>query len=337
VQVTYALSKLVGILLVVQFGISLQAALVVNAAATVIGFLCLLPGTAPPWQGVSLEKIRPLLSVGTPIGFYHLLLSVRAWLLLWVLQIISPESEKVAIGVFLAAWNIAKVPSLALTQITTVIFPSFSRALALNNPRLAGRYIHQALRFAFLLNLPVCLVLATRPEALMQWIYSRDFSGGGTVLCLLVVGEALRVFHAILGTILTAAGEARKASIVALLSFVPYVSVLLLSIPVWGTVGAAASGAVILAICAIIYGVMIWKRFGALMNTRSALNIVFAGCLMFLVYALISRLNVLFILPYAGALTAYVASLFLFREIRRDDFAVFLPWMRAKPSPVSDV
>ncbi len=336
-QIIYALSKLVGILLLIQFGISLEAALLVNAAATVVGLLCLLPGTAPPWQGACLDKIRPLLAVGLPIGFYHVLLSLRSWLLLWTLQIMSPDSEKAAVGVFFAAWNIAKVPSLALNQITTVILPSLSRALALNDTQLVGRYIHQALRFGLLFTLPVCLVLATEPDALMQWIYSRDFSGGGAVLAWLVVGEALRVFHAILGTILAAAGEARKASVVTILSFIPYIPVLVFFVPVWGGIGAAVSGALILTVCAATFGVIIWKRFGTLMNGRSAFNIGLSGCLMFLVFALVSQLDVLFVLPYAAGLIAYAVSLLSFHEITQEDFAIFLPWMRAKPSAVSDI
>jgi O-antigen/teichoic acid export membrane protein len=334
-QIIYAATKLAGILLIVQFGISLEAALFVNAAATVIGLLCLLPGTAPPWQGACLEKIRPLLAVGIPIGFYHFLLSLRGWLLLWMLQIMSPDSEKAAVGVFIAALNIAKLPSLALSQITTVILPSLSRALALNNANLAGRYIHQALRFGVILNLPICLVLAAQPEALMQLIYSRDFSGGGSVLCWLVVGEALRVIHAILGTILAAAGEARKTAVVTLLSFVPYIAMLLVLISAWGSIGAAVSGAVIVALCVVVFGIMIWKQFGSLMNSRSAGNIGLAGCLMFLVFALVSQLDVLIILPYAAGLITYAASLIVFHEITRDDLATFLPWMRLKPNPVS--
>jgi O-antigen/teichoic acid export membrane protein len=296
----------------------------------------LLPDTVPPWQGACLEKIRPLLSVGIPIGFYHVLLSLRSWLLLWMLQIMSPDSEKATIGIFFAAWNIAKVPSLALTQITTVILPSVSQALALNNERLARHYIHQAVRFGFMLNLPVCLVLATRPDALMQWIYSRDFSGGGTVLCLLVVGEALRVFHAVFGTILAAAGEARTAAFVTIASFIPYIALLLWLIPAWGAIGAAVCGAAIVAACAVIFGVIIWKRFGALINKRSAYNILLAGGLMFLVFGLISSLDVWFIFPYAGGLIAYVGWLLISHEITQHDVATFVPWMRVKPVSVSD-
>jgi O-antigen/teichoic acid export membrane protein len=251
-----------------------------------------------------------------------------------MLQILSSDSEKAAVGVFVAAWNIAKVPSLALTQITTVMLPSISKALARRNEPLARHYLHQALRFGLILNLPVCVVLTTQPDALMQWVYSRDFSGGGTVLCLLVIGEALRVFHAILGTTLEAAGEARTAAVVTVASFVPYIAVLLLFIPRWGTTGAAASSAAVVAVCVIVFGVIIWQRFGALMNTRSACNIALAGCLMLLVFILLSKIDIWFVLPYAASLIAYVGCLIISREITQEDFATFVPGMRAKATSV---
>ena len=50
---------------------------------------------------------------------------------------------------------------------------------------------------------------------------------------------------------------------------------------------------------------MVWKRFGALMNRRSACNIGVAGGLMFLIFALLADFDALFILPYAGGLAAY--------------------------------
>jgi hypothetical protein len=120
-----------------------------------------------------------------------------------------------------------------------------------------------------------------------------------------------------------------------MLSFVPYIAMLLVLIPAWGAIGAAVSGALIVALCVGIFGVMIWKRFGTLMNGRSAGNIGLAGCLMFLVFALVSKLDVLFVLPYAAGLITYVASLIAFHEITREDLATFLPWMRVKPNPVS--
>ena len=117
----------------------------------------------------------------------------------------TPASEAATIGIFVAAFSIARVPAMVLATVTTVILPSLSRALALNDQSLARRYINQALRFGVILYLPVCLVFLTQPEKLIQWIFSKDFSGGGVILSLLVAEAGLRVVDAILGAALNAA------------------------------------------------------------------------------------------------------------------------------------
>jgi stage V sporulation protein B len=343
-HVVYALTKLVGVLLIIRFGLSVESALLVNVAATIIGLACLSPGiglgrlfagSGLRWQGGWLEQVKPLACAATPMGTYYFVLGLRGELILWTLQAMSPSSEKTVIGVFVAAFNIARVPSMILTTVTTVILPSLSRALAVNDEPLAKRYINQALRFGFILYLPVCLVFMAQPEQIMQWIYSKDFSGGGVILSLLIAGEGLRVVHAILGAVLNGAGEARKAAIVTTVSLVPTLAMLILFIDFWGGAGAALSSTIVTLASCVILGALVWRRFGTLMNRRSAYNIGGAGCLMFLVFALLSNLDGIFILHYAGSLAMYFTFLVVFQEITRRDFAAFLPWIKLKPYEVS--
>ena len=334
-QIMYAFAKLAGVLLLIVFGVSLENALLVNVTATIVGLACLFPGGGLRWQGRSLEQIKPLVSAATPMGLYYFALGLRGSLILWTLQVMSPASSGTVIGLFVAAFNIARVPSMVLTTVTTVILPSLSRALAVNDEPLARRYINQALRFGFILYLPVSLILMAQPEKLMQWIYSKDFSGGGMILSLLVAGEGIRVVHAVLGAALNAAGEARKAAIVTSASLIPALGMLILFIDLWGGAGAALSSAIVTLASCVILGVLVWRRFGTLMTRRSAYNIGGAGCLMFVVFALLSNLDGVFILPYAGALATYFTFLVVFQEITRQDFAAFLPWVKLKPYEVS--
>ena len=334
-QVIYAFTKLAGVLLLVRFGLSVESALLVNVAATIAGLAWLLPGGGLRWQARWLEQVKPLVSAATPMGLYYFVLGVRDSLILWTLQVMTPASEAATIGIFVAAFSIARVPSMVLTTVSTVILPSLSRALALNDESLARRYINQALRFGVILYLPVCLVFLAQPEKLIQWIFSKDFSGGGVILSLLVVEAGLRVVHAILGAALNAAGEARKAAVVTVATIVPALAMLVLLIYYRGAAGAALSSVVTILASCVILGALVWNRFGALMNKRSACNIGVAGGLMFLIFALLSGLDGLFILPYAGGLAAYVTSLLVFQEITRQDFAAFVPWIKLKRYEVS--
>jgi O-antigen/teichoic acid export membrane protein len=216
------------------------------------------------------------------------------------------------------------------------MLPSVSRAVALNDEPLAGRYINQALRFAVLLYVPVCLVFMSQPDEIMGWIYSKDFSGGGVILSLLVGAEGIRLVHGILGTALVAAGEARKAAIVIIVSLIPALAILIFFINIWGGIGAALGSALIAVMSTAILGFLVYRRFGAFINKRSAWNIALAGCLMLLVFTLLSNLELFFFLPCVGGLATYFISLIAFREITRQDFAAFAPWMRVGSYEVSN-
>jgi stage V sporulation protein B len=339
-QVLYALAKLVGVLLLVRFGVSVQSALLVNVAATITGLSCLLlgAGTARFFKRAAfqtqerwVEQIKPLAVAATAMGTYYFVLGLRSELILWTLKGMSSDSKAAVVGLFVAALNIARVPSMILTTVTTVILPSLSRAVAVNDAPLARRYINQALRFGVILYLPVCLVFMAQPEKLMQWIYSKDFSGGGIILSLLVAGEGLRVVHAILGAILNAAGEARKAAIITIASLVPALGLLILFIEFWGGPGAALSSVVItLSSCGIL-GTLVWRRFHTFMDKQSVINITLAACCMFLAFTLLSNVELFFLVPYAGAVATYFIVLVILHEITRRDFAAFIPWIKLKP------
>ena len=268
-QVIYAITKLAGVLLLVRFGLSVENALLVNVAATIVGLTWLLPGGGLRWQGRWLEQVKPLASAATPIGLYYFVLGLRGELILWTLQAMSPSSEGAMIGVFVAAFNIARVPSTVLTRVTTVILPSLSRALALKDESLASRYIDRALRFGTMLYLPVCLILLAQPEKLIQWIFSKDFSGGVVILRCSSAREGLRVVHAMWAPSRwrrrSAQHSRRDHS-----ALVPSLAILILLIDLWGAAGAALSSVVTILASCVILGVFVWRRFGTLMNNRGA-------------------------------------------------------------------
>jgi stage V sporulation protein B len=334
-QIVYGLTKLAGVLLLARYGLSLENALMLNVAATSMGLACLFPGVAAArlfgpgriqWHWRWQEQVKPLASAATAMGLYYFVLGLRGQLILWTLQIMSPASTTAMVGLFVAALSIARVPSMILATVTTVILPSLSRALALNDEALARRYINQALRFGVIAYLPVCLVLMAQPETIMQWIYSSDFAGGGVILAVLVAGEGLRVIQAVLGAVLNGAGQARKATIITTVSLVPALGMLVLFIHLWGGVGAALAGAATTLTSSVVLGVLVWRRFGTLMHRRSARNIAVAGGLMFSVFALVSSREGVVLLAYVAALATYGTLLVVLREVTRHELAAFVPW-----------
>jgi hypothetical protein len=110
---------------------------------------------------------------------------------------------------------------------------------------------------------------------------------------------------------------------------------LIFLIHIWDGTGAALSSTLTVLMSTVILGALVWKRFGTFMDKRSGYNIGVAGCLMFLVFALLSNFELFFFVPCGGGLVAYFASLLLSNEITRQDVAVVVPWKRVKPYEAS--
>jgi O-antigen/teichoic acid export membrane protein len=327
-HVAYALAKLIGVLVIIHLGVSLQKALLVNISASIVGAVFLLSSTSLRSAGRWLVRVSSIVAIAAPLGLYsiaHLLLSS---LDLWTLQAMSPASEVASIGVFVAALNIARVPAFALSAVCIVLLPSVAKAVALGDVPLVKRYINQALRFFCILYLPICLVLMARPEEFMQWVYSNQFTGGGVVLSMLLVSQGLWAVHATFGSVLIAAGKARNIAAVMGLSIMPALPIFAVLVYFWGNLGAAVANTVMPFFAILIFGMLLQQQFGMFLDRRSMGNIGLAGTLMFLVHALLSPSEDMLILSPLVSLVVYIATLILAGEITQQDFAVFLAWKK---------
>jgi len=332
-RITYAVSKLVGVVTIIYLGISVEKALLANAFATLGGIIFLLSRIRLQGKERWLARMSPIISMAVPIGFYSFSLPILSWLNLWMLQVMSSPAQVATIGVFVAALNIARVPGLTLSTVVTVLLPSVSRATARNDMALAGRYINQALRFFIILYLPACLVLMARPEQLMQWIYSAKFSGGGSLLSILIVGSGLSILVTILAAILIAAGRVKVTAVISSLSLIPSLFVVGIFVKLWGAWGAAWSAVIIPLFVIPLFYLIIVQHFGTFLNKRSMFNIGLSGTLMFLVDVLLPHGQGVFVLLHIVSLTAYVVSLIILGEIGPKDFALFMPWKISSDRP----
>ncbi len=329
-QVAYAFAKFVGVLSLMVIGVSLEKALIINVASTLIGCAFLLPKIGLRWHGGWLTKMAPLIAVAVPIGLYYFPLMLRSSLLLGTLRLVLPDSEEASVGILMAAVNIARVPAFALATVTVVILPSISKALARDDVALARQYLQQALRFFAIMFLPGCFVLTVESEALMRFIYSEAFAGGGFLLGLLVISEGLYTIQAILGSVLHGAGEMRKTAVVIIFSLIPYLALLVGLTHLAGAVGAAWAAVITPLIGIGVFGVMIGKRFGPLLPRDRVVKIALAGGLMFGVEALLPDVEGWSMLLHGVGLAVYALTLIVCREVTWEDVNTILPAKRAE-------
>lgn len=214
--ILYSTAKVGGVLLLIMIGVSVQSALVVNVLATVAALLFLFSRYRP---GIAFEGgavIKSILRVAVPIGLYivvnRFVLSSHLWSLKW-LGNASDES----VGLYVAAWNVAQLPTVVTFVITGVLLASVSAALGKNDTGLAHRYLQSAGRFVVLVLLPMCALGALDAKPIMEFIFSSDYSDGGRFLALLLCSYGL---FALLDTFMHAMLAANDHRRVAAVQFI---------------------------------------------------------------------------------------------------------------------
>jgi len=321
--VVYALAKFAGVWLIIQLGVSIEKALIVNVVTTVVGIGFLLTPLADRRTSEWRRAVRPILRIAGPMAVYSLFLMMSGNLNLWLLQLVR-SAETGMTGVYLAALNIARVPGFGLVAVAAVILPSISRAVADEDRELVRRYIYQALRFFLLLYLPVAFAVGLLSEEVMRLAYGAKYSGGGSLLALLLISEGFNTVAAILGSVLVAVGRVWRAAAIACLSVavaIPLTAGLALKL---GALGAALAGAIGGPIGLILMGWIIRKEYGPLLQERTALNALVAAGLMALTALFLAGDLPTKVLIISAGVGLYGGALLVLGEITTRDIEPFI-------------
>lgn len=323
----YGITKLVGILIALLLGLSIFWALIVNILGTVGALLFL--ATRLPLRSFrpSFANVRPILQLALPVGLLLLASQLLANLDLWSLKIIGSETGEI-IGNYVAALNIAKVPALVFSVVNGVVLPSVSMALAQKDMALTRRYVQGAGRFLWITLLPSCVLLALTAEDLMVLLYSDRYSAGASFLTLQVFAFALFGAKQVFSEMLIAAGHAYHATAAMILS-IPVALVLnFLLISHFGAMGASSALALTAFFAAAITGILVFRRFGSLMEPSTFFKVVLATALLALAATQITATGPLLLLKYFFLLALYGSVLFLLRELTWYDLQPLALWRR---------
>ena len=135
----YGLTKVVGTLVLFASGtVSVEGALIVNIAASVIGLGFLLPWGGGRILRPSLAEQLPILRLALPVALGDVGVQTLLGLDLWSLNALGAAIPAEVKGQYVAALNLARVPNLLAFVLASVLIPSISRALA-DNDRATAR------------------------------------------------------------------------------------------------------------------------------------------------------------------------------------------------------
>lgn len=323
--IIYAAAKAAGILVLLGVGLSVASALIVNAIASIVGLMFMF--TVISFRNIfpAFAFVAPILKLAFPMGLYTIGWIGILNLDIWCLKIFGKDVEATSMGLYIGAANLAKVPSIAAFAMTAVLIPSIARSLFLNDLSLTKNYVQSSMRFLALTLLPICTLVAMTAEDVMALVYSDIYSAGALYLILLIFGHGFMLtFLATFCAILTAKGEAYLAAF-TVWALVPCGFLLnILFVPELGAIGAGRAKLVTGILGACFAGLLIYSRFGTLINIASIGKILLANAVVVLGALKVGGEGFWLLPKYFLILGSYIAVLILLKEIKKVDLRLLV-------------
>jgi O-antigen/teichoic acid export membrane protein len=325
-DVLYSVTKLGGIVLLLALWLSVPGALVVNVLASVGAMLFVMSRVSIKMLQPAYDLIGPLIRFALPLGLYMLGVQTIRNLDLWFLKVLSPGKEASTIGLYVAARNVAIVPSVILMVVSDVLLPSLSRALAKNDTELSRRYIQGGVRFLWILVLPIALLFMLTAQEIMVLLYSSSFGEGGIYLRILILYAVSLAFMDLFASALNARGQPYLSGAALFLLIPIALPVNIFLILPYGAVGAAYASALTGLLGAVTLGVLVYRRLGSLIRFRTLLNVMIAILLMAAIATQFTVTGPLLAIFYVGCLGIYGLGLVLLGEVTWEDLEPLALW-----------
>jgi len=218
--------------------------------------------------------------------------------------------------------TLARVPYFIFDALSAGLFPSISRSFSMNDTELTRKYINQSLRYTLIILLPIAFIVSGTASNLVQTLYSSKFAGAGTPLSILIFGLSFFSVLMILSTIIMATGRPKTSMILAI-GIVPVnIALNFILIPRYQLAGAALAVSISFLFGLSIAAAYVYARFKTLISPLSLLRISMASLIIYIISNIFPVSGVALIGYCVFLFALYIALLFLFGEIQKEDIRV---------------
>lgn len=325
----YGVSKAAGILLLMAIGVSIEGALVVNIAGSVVVLLYAVRCVGVEPLRFSLRQARPLLELAVPIGTVAIGTQLLLSMDLWALSAFARHLDDEVRGYYVAATNVARIPNVAGFVLATVLVPSLSRALASGDIAAVRGVVLGAMRFLAILLLPGCALIAANATPTMVLLFSDRYAGSGTILVLLSLahGVGYTTLFACC-SVLIGAGHPGLAARISIGGLIAGFLLSAVGAYVQQAAGTASAAAIAnLGTAAVALGV-IHRRVAPLGESHMLLRVVVLAAIAFTAGLWIQGSGFGLVLEYLLEVTLVAALLAPIGLLSRADLAALLPARR---------
>lgn len=198
--ITYALTRVTAILMLVGLGFSVEGALIGNALASAMALLLALILYRPAAKYVEMPHLRyGMWAVQNVLYFVGLnaFFAIDLWFIKYFL---SAED----VGLYVSAAVLAKLSYFMSIALSAVLLPSLSRAIANHEEQRAAELTQDTLRYLLIFLTLANVVVALTAEELIALLFGETFVAAAPVLRLLMAGLSGVTLMAVINTIMIA-------------------------------------------------------------------------------------------------------------------------------------
>jgi len=303
--------------------------------AAIIGATILARALCPTMdsseRGVAFPITR-IFRFAFPVVLFSFIISLIQHLDLYFVRAMVKENPGLATGYYTCAQQFARIPYMLLYALSLTIFPTIAASTASGDKdEIVAGMISKALRGGLLLVLPIAALIGGGARPLIGWVYGADSLAGGGALQFLIFGQTLLALLMVLATIIMAQGR-------PWVSFLIMIGTLLLDsllnyllIPIYSINGAAIATTLSAGAGMVCAGLVVYRRFNALLPLLSTIKIVFVSTIVFFCVSLIQPEGWLIPPIYLLLFSGYILLLLLAREIDKNEWKVLQSLLQKKP------
>lgn len=320
----YGVAKALGVgVMIATDTVSISGALIVNIAASVVGFAILVPRSGISSYRPGLAEKASIIELAVPITIADLGLQLLLGMDLWLLNALGSSVPAVVKGHYVAALSIARIPNLVTYVLASVLVPSIARAIAGGDRETASRLVLGATRFLAVLVLPACTLIASGAGDLMALLFSEEFRPGANYLALLIFAQGLGfTFLSCLYVILIGTGDTAVAARRIYLGLAISLALNLFLIPLLGATGAAIAAVVSFGTTALLIAQVVRRRMGVLLDKRQALLALLTSVVVGAIGHLVPAAGLLVLVKLAAIGLVYLGTIWMMGLIHAGDLSL---------------
>lgn len=288
-------------------------------ASILVRHLCI--SSEPDQKGPFYLDIKEIILFATPIVLFSAGLTITMSLDLFLVKSILQKDNLT--GFYTAATTIGKLPYHFILAFTLTLFPSISKAHALQKTEQIRNYIRRSVKFISLILIPITIIISITSKDLISLIYSKRFIQASQPLSIIICGYTFLAYFMLFSTVLTAIGRP-KVPLYFLFGTLPLDFILNLKfIPRYQLIGASLATSISHLTGMVLSAAYTIKHFEIHVSAKTIFSIILGISFIIGLSYILPSSGFFLLLKYVILISVYGIIIFIRRELKPEDIDLF--------------